>query len=541
MFNKKLTKQIISLNKRQNEKYVLIATGFAGYSLAKNMDILLGLGFLNQNYNVSYLICDKSISVCTLTKINDLSIENLISEDFVEQPRCKNCFNKKHYNHLEELGFNIFFFSDYISNIEVNDINLILKNNSHEDLLKFSFGDGINLGHIALSNTLRFLAKGSLENEIHAHNIFKRFLFSTLITYFSYKNYLKKNKIDLIVMNHGIYSPHGILNEVSKKERINIYTWIAAYRRGTFLFSKGDTYHQTMPKENPKQLNSKISFIQKLILTHYMNSKTKGDKDWIFFNRSNKKSNFKNIYKELLLQKYDYLLLTNVIWDAKSHYPDNAFESMMDWVLITIDYFIKKNKKLMIRVHPAEKSGAIVSREQVVEQIFKKYEHIPQNIKIFDADSGIDTYKLIKISKIVLVHSTKASIEAAYFGKKVIVAGEAWIKNKGISYDPKNANEYIKLLNDLKPDKLELQRHNLAKRYAYYFFFEKMIYLEDISHQGIDNKIKFHILNDKKSKNIDHFLSSRFKKIIIMMKNYNQIIINNHTDYLIKLINFNKN
>ena len=126
MFNKKLTKQIISLNKRQNEKHVLIATGFAGYSLAKNMDILLGLGFLNQNYNVSYLICDKSISVCTLTKINDLSIENLISEDFVEQPRCKNCFSKKHYNHLEELGFNIFFFSDYISKIEVNDINLIL-------------------------------------------------------------------------------------------------------------------------------------------------------------------------------------------------------------------------------------------------------------------------------------------------------------------------------------------------------------------------------------------------------------------------------
>ena len=40
--------------------------------------------------------------------------------------------------------------------------------------------------------------------------------------------------------------------------------------------------------------------------------------------------------------KYDasVLMLTNVMWDAQLHYPANAFSSMLDWIIETIDYFM---------------------------------------------------------------------------------------------------------------------------------------------------------------------------------------------------------
>ena len=52
------------------------------------------------------------------------------------------------------------------------------------------------------------------------------------------------------------------------------------------------------------------------------------------------------------------LMLTNVLWDAQLHYPNNAFKSMTEWILYTVKYFSKRSDtQLIIRVHPAEVSA----------------------------------------------------------------------------------------------------------------------------------------------------------------------------------------
>jgi hypothetical protein len=120
-----------------------------------------------------------------------------------------------------------------------------------------------------------------------------------------------------------------------------------------------------------------------------------------------------------------------------------------------------------------------------------------------------------------LVHSTKAAIEAAYFGKRVIVAGEAWIRNKGFTLDPKNKCQYLEYLSgeikELNKDEVEL-----AKSFAYYFFFKRMIKIPEIN---ITTKNSFYLdfkknpLN-KPSKNLSAIIDKIIENEECVVENF---------------------
>ena len=61
-------------------------------------------------------------------------------------------------------------------------------------------------------------------------------------------------------------------------------------------------------------------------------------------------------------------------------------------------------------------------------------------------------------------------------GKPVIVAGEAWIRGKGFSFDASSPDDYRQLLECLPMGgNLEPQKRGLALKYAFHFFFRRMI------------------------------------------------------------------
>ena len=117
--------------------------------------------------------------------------------------------------------------------------------------------------------------------------------------------------------------------------------------------------------------------------------------------------------------KYDasVLMLTNVMWDAQLHYPANAFSSMLDWIIETIDYFIDRpNLKLVIRVHPAEITGTLPSRQLVVDEIIKHFKSLPHNITIIGPTEAANTYELAKRCDCALIYGTKTGVELTVAG-----------------------------------------------------------------------------------------------------------------------------
>ena len=494
-----LKKIIIDFNQKKVEKKILFVTGFAGFNHANCLDTLLAINLIKNKIKSEFFFCDKALNACTLTKIQQAE-PDLLSDFLFEQPRCDKCFNQNNFNHLKNLGFKLNFFGDFLDPKIIKELKLIVDENSMEDLSKIKSYD-INIHEHALSNTLRYFAKGNLTKEKYEEKIYKRFYYSSLIAYHSFKNLISKNKYDTIIMSHGIYCPHGIINDLCKKEKINTYIYIPSYREKTFVITKNDTYHKALLSDKNKDIEINLNIKQKQKLKNYITGRMTGKYDWIWFNKENNLDTIDIVKRNKIeLNKKIYLMLTNVVWDARLHYENNCFENILEWIFETIDFFIKNNQKiLIIRIHPAEITGTVKSRQKVQDEIKKRYSFLPSNIIIIPPESSDSTYKLIEISNCVLVHSTKASIEAAYFKKRVVVAGEAWVKGKGFTIDPKSKTDYINTLG--KDDIFNLSNNEKlkAENFAYYIFFKRMIKIPEINIRSKNNSF---YLNFGKKKNI---------------------------------------
>ncbi len=61
-------------------------------------------------------------------------------------------------------------------------------------------------------------------------------------------------------------------------------------------------------------------------------------------------------------------------------------------------------------------------------------------------------------------------------GVPVIVAGEAWVRGKGFAIDVSSPEDYFRILSSLPlPQGMTAEGRALADRYAYHFFFRRMI------------------------------------------------------------------
>jgi hypothetical protein len=153
---------------------------------------------------------------------------------------------------------------------------------------------------------------------------------------------------------------------------------------------------------------------------------------------------------------------------------------MLEWVVKTITYFTKRPElQLLIRVHPAEIRGTLPSRQPLVDEIKRIFPVIPQNVFIVPPESQISTYVAMLQCDSVIIYGTKTGVELTSMGIPVIVAGEAWIRNKGITRDASSIDGYFRILDQL-PLGAKLADDTIlrARKYAYHFFFRRMIPLE---------------------------------------------------------------
>ena len=81
----------------------------------------------------------------------------------------------------------------------------------------------------------------------------------------------------------------------------------------------------------------------------------------------------------------------------------------------------------------------------------------------------------MSLCRAVLIYGTKTGVELTALGKPVIVAGEAWIRGKGIS-DRRPAARSIRMAHESSRDRTARRGDDRrARRYAYHYFFRRMI------------------------------------------------------------------
>jgi hypothetical protein len=342
--------------------------------------------------------------------------------------------------------------------------------------------DGVAIGEHARAGALRFYARGTLEEEPHADGVLRRYFTAALLTSAAVRRLLRTTPFAAVLSQHGIYVPQGVVGEVARQEQVRVVNWNVAYRKRRFIFSHGDTYHRTIMSE-PTASWEGIEWTPALEreAMEYLDSRRHGGRDWIWFHER-PVEDVGEIARRVGVDfsKPCVGLLTNVAWDAQVHYPARAFPSMLDWVWQTMAYFEKRRElQLIIRIHPAEARGTLPSRQPVAAEIRRQYPRLPDNVFVIGPEDPISTYATMLRCDAVIIYGTKTGVELASRGVPVIVAGEAWIRGKGVTMDAGSPEEYFRLL-----DRLPLGRRlpdavvRRARTYAYHFFFRRMIPLE---------------------------------------------------------------
>ena len=168
------------------------------------------------------------------------------------------------------------------------------------------------------------------------------------------------------------------------------------------------------------------------------------------------------------------LLTTNVLGDALTLDRQLFSESMAEWFLGTLRYFLShRDVQVIIRIHPGEKMVKGPSISRFVEQEFPQ---LPEHIHLIRADEKFNTYDLMDISDLGLVYTTTAGLEMSTRGIPVIPGGKTHYRGRGFTIDVDTWEEYYAALDHVLPDlpahRLTPKQVELAWNYAYRFFLE---------------------------------------------------------------------
>jgi len=499
--------------KKLKKKKILIATSSGGHKVATSFESLLGISLSLKGSIVEFLLCNKILTGCIMTTDKNTKEKELLEEK--QTDICHSCFDigKKTF---EKTGLKIHYLGDFISQKDLVLIDQTVRNTSINDIKNYNI-EGANIGEQTIANVLRYYAIGDLLLEKNSELVIKKYFKSALITEKAIRRLFEQEKYDVIVLNHGIYVPQGIIAEIAKSKKINYVTWTTGARKNTFIFSHNDIYNKDIVGEdNSNWADICIKKIEKKI-NEYLQSKILGTEDWQYQN--NKISLKANEYlasKKIDLSKPTIGLATNVIWDAQLHYDDTIFYNMIDWILKTINYFIsRKDLNLIIRIHPTEVNSDRPAKQKVKDEILKYYSVLPDNILIIDSNDSISTYSILDFCNTILIYGTKLGVEFAARGVPIIVAGEAVIRNKGFAIEPKSQEEYFQALNSLPfKNKMNEKQTENAKKFAYHYYFRRMLEINSIENIPFNFppfKIKSNfldILSKENDKNLDLILKS---------------------------------
>lgn len=465
-----------ALKKAKNGPKILIATSVGGHLPGTTLESLLAVALTLRGAEVHILLCDAFLPACLESVVNwypnQVQFVRYGSADL-----CRSCFRPADTMY-RSLSVPVHRYSDFITTEEILRSNQVSSNLPLEEIEKYTL-DGVAIGEHAVAGALRFYARGTLDNEPHADGVLRRFFNASLLTTYLARRLFSKISFECATFHHGIYVPQGLIGEVARREKVRVVNWNPAYRKKCFIFSHNDTYHHTLMTEPVERWeNIKWTSETENELMKYLKSRWQGTEDWIWFHER-PEVDLSAITHEVGIDftKPCIGMLTNVMWDAQLHYPANAFPNMLEWVLQTIEYFSKRpDLQLLIRIHPAEIRGTLVSRQPILTEIKKAFPTLPKNVFVIPPESQVSTYAAMSQCNAVIIYGTKTGVELTSMGIPVIVAGEAWIRNKGLTFDAKSAGNYFSILDKLPlKSGLDEETKKRARKYAYHFFFRRMI------------------------------------------------------------------
>lgn len=454
---------------------VLLFTGWAWFRQMPLVDGLLFHALRQRQAECTAVLCGEALPACEVQTVTMDSSEALLSRG---RPKiCASCVGDGKQI-FAALGVPFRTMSGVLRPADYRRAREIVSNIPYEEYFDYRH-DGVAVGAHAQATLMRYLLSGHLSDGPIDRGLAERFMVSALLVWESARRLIEELEPDVIVANHGIYNMSGVFGDVAANYGVRTVAWNRGYRKHTVILSHGKSYHYEMMDEPTSEWESReLTAHERSRLNEYLASRNRGGMDWITYH-PNPIEDRDVLIDSLRLDTARPIvgLFTNVNWDAQIAYPQNAFRNQVSWLIQTIEHFATRpDLQLVIRVHPAETKDMDISRQRMTDEIQAVFPALPENVHVIPPESDLSSYTLADLIDVGIVFATKFGLEMSVRGVPVVVAGDAWIRGKGFSYDASSPEQYAQILRriDLLP-RLSPRVVERAQVYAHHFFFRRSI------------------------------------------------------------------
>jgi hypothetical protein len=140
-------------------------------------------------------------------------------------------------------------------------------------------------------------------------------------------------------------------------------------------------------------------------------------------------------------------VFTNVIFDTSQAHANVLFSDMFEWLDDLAETMLSQGDTLfVIRAHPDEDRSGKESQESVYEWYRQSRVAASANVVFIGPSEVVNSYELVRASKLVLIYSSSLGLEASILGVPVLAAGRARYSHVPVAFLPSSRGDYRRTL-----------------------------------------------------------------------------------------------
>ena len=432
--------------------------------------------------------CSGGMSACSMESI------------LYPRPDCETC-TQRHRRLLDIWGLNGLYqgTSQYLSKKDQQEISELVESLPEGELVEFQF-EGLPVGLLAKNDLAQYFFKLVDLGDPEVKTYYRRALKGLCQFASAARKALDTIKPDRAIVTSGRTVAFTAFYQLCRQRNIPITTWDESIGGlGAFIFAKNSYAVDYDKPEAWAKISKEALTDEELQFNHqFFKNTAKGQ-----FGRHRYYDNPIEDHQEILShlglrsEVPITVLLTNLTWDTSALGKDIAFESMIHWLVESIEFFSHHaDRQLVIRTHPGEGHLATYARGcESVESILRHhFPQLPKNIVIVSGKEEISSHQLAEMATTIGVYTTSVGLEMAMRGRKVLVCGKSHYRGKGFTVDIGSKEEYFQEI--LSQETLEISeaQMRLAHKYAYFFIVRTEVYLDEFN---IEDRHQYRIDNPK--------------------------------------------
>lgn len=427
--------------------------------------LLASWGIRQAGVSVLYAVCQRGMEQCILGTNRD---------DYIAPPPCKHCipFSQR------------LFPSDFVLPVTLDlrlahSIDQALHDQSLEQLIAWQYNK-LPLGWLCIPGLRWALRRHHLPDDESTRKLFRRYLISAASLAERFEELLERTQPRALVVFNGISYPEAVARQVARKRQIPVVTHEVGLRPYSAFFTYKDATFREVNLSPSGQLRQE----EEELLETYLAERFKGQFTMAGIKFWPEMTEVPNeLQKRIDQHKQLVSIFTNVIFDTSQIHANTLYDDMFSWLRDLEDVIVNHpDTFFVIRAHPDEDRSGKESRESVSEWFTQsRIKNLP-NVRFFSPSETINSYDLIRRTKVVLVYNSSIGLEAAILGAGVLCAGRARYTQLPTTFFPSTRHEYIHQLKDfLRSEQLDIPPHFSvnARRFLYHELYRTSLDLSE--------------------------------------------------------------